>query len=140
MDQDNPVVKHCIEGMQAEGNGDVAKACDAFTKAWEIASDDFERCIAAHYVARHQETPEETLRWNEVALHCARAVEDRRVASFFPSLLASLGQAHEQLGNSDAAKRFYLLAEQRVDHLPNDEYGKIVRDGIAAGQQRLSDI
>jgi hypothetical protein len=139
VDPDNPVVKLCVAGMQAEGRGDFENARTHFSEAWKKASDDFERCIAAHYVARHQATPEETLRWNETALECAVAVGGARVADFYPSLFLNLGHSHEKLGNRAAAKRFYDLAAARADQLPTDRYGKIVRDGAAAGKNRMAD-
>lgn len=62
MEPDNVVVKLCVLGMQAEGEGDAERAGRLFGEAWEAAQDDYEACIAAHYVARHQATAEDTLR------------------------------------------------------------------------------
>ncbi len=138
MDQNNPVVKLCVSGMKAEGTGDLESARANFAEAWAEASDDFERCIAAHYVARHQATPEETLRWNEIALHNADQVGDGRVSNFYPSLLLNLGHSHEMLGNREEARRYYDLADAQAQKLSEDRYGGIVRDGTTAGRQRLS--
>ena len=76
---DNPIVKLCVEGMQAEAQGRDGDARQLFTQAWESSTDDFEACIAAHYLARHQETPQEMLRWNKTAFDRAAAVDDERV-------------------------------------------------------------
>lgn len=57
IDPDNAVVKLCAQGMQAEGAGRRGDARALFEQAWEIAGDDYERCIAAHYLARHQDGP-----------------------------------------------------------------------------------
>jgi tetratricopeptide (TPR) repeat protein len=137
MDQNNPVVKLCVEGMRAEGEGRYEEARGLFTKAWETATDDFEACIAAHYVARHQENPEETLRWNQESLRRAQAVSDDRVRDFYPSLFLNLGASYERVGNMKEGQRYYTLASQSSSSLPDDRYGHIVRNAIAAGVQRV---
>ena len=49
MDAENPVVKLCVEGMTAEGEGRMAEARALFRKAWDARSDEYEACVAAHY-------------------------------------------------------------------------------------------
>lgn len=99
-----------MDGARAEFDHRLADACALYRQAWDIAADDYERCIAAHYVARCQTSPQEILAWNQVALEHAQAVNDERVASFFPSLYVNLGDAHEQVGQIEAAQRYYDLA------------------------------
>ena len=130
MDPENPVVKLCVAGMKAEGDGDLTGARALFQKAWAQAQDHFEQCIAAHYLARHQPTPEDTLQWNETALKHADKVGDERVQGFYPSLYLNLGHCHEVLGHETEAQRFYGLAAAHAPTLPDDRYGKIVRQGI----------
>jgi len=137
MDPDNPTVQLCVEGVQAEGAGRHDDARALFTRAWELATDDWEACIAAHYLARHQPTPRETLRWNQEALDRANAVADERVHGFHPSLYLNLGHSHEQLGDLAEARRFYDLAAAASATLPDDRYGGIVRQGIENGQGRV---
>ena len=110
MNPDNPVVKLCIEGTQAEFQGLIAKARSLYQEAWNTAQDDYEACIAAHYVAHLQEDPQERLHWNQVALEKANAVTDQSVQDFYPSLFLNMGQSHELLGNDREAKRYYDLA------------------------------
>jgi tetratricopeptide (TPR) repeat protein len=110
MNLDNIVIHLVIEGTQAEFQGQIDKACSLYQMAWESAHDDYEACIAAHYVARHQTNPQDKLRWNEEALARANAVNDDRVTSFYPSLYVNLGHAYEMLGNRSKAKRYYKLA------------------------------
>ncbi len=110
MDLDNPVVKLCIEGTQAEFQGMTAKARSLYQKAWEAARSDYEACIAAHYLARYPESPQERLYWNQVALDKARAVTDGSVQEFYPSLFLNMGKSYELLGDFDEAKRYYDLA------------------------------
>ena len=120
MDLTNPVIKLCIEGSRAEFEHRHDDARALYQQAWEAHRDDYEACIAAHYLARFQESPEETLRWNELALEYAKAVQDERVKGFYPSLYLSLGHEHEILGNLDKAQKFYQLAANLgVIHQPD---------------------
>ena len=117
MNPDNPVIKLCIEGTQAEFQGLIDKARSLYQQAWDAAQDDYEACIAAHYMARHQEDSRERLHWNQVALDKANAVADERVQAFYPSLYLNMGQSHELLGDRNEAKRYYdLAAELGVIH------------------------
>ena len=112
MNLDNPVIKLCVEGTQAELQGQIDQAHSCYQKAWAAVQDDYEACIAAHYVARHQENPIERLHWNQVALDKANAVFDHRVQEFYPSLFLNMGRSHELLGNQGEAKRYYDLAAE----------------------------
>jgi tetratricopeptide (TPR) repeat protein len=110
MNLDNPIIKLCMQGCQAEFQGQVEIARSLYQKAWDAARDDYEACIAAHYVARHQEKPQERLHWNQVALDRANAIPDDRVAEFYPSLFLNMGRSYELLGDPAEAKRYYDLA------------------------------
>jgi tetratricopeptide (TPR) repeat protein len=117
MNLDNPVIKLCIEGTQAEFQGQIEKARSLYQRAWEVVQDDYDACIAAHYVARHQENPKERLYWNQIALDKANVVTDNSVQEFYPSLFLNMGQSYELLGNLNEAKRYYdLAAELGVIH------------------------
>jgi hypothetical protein len=54
MDPNNAIIRRCAEGMELEMKGQIEEAARLFAVAWDGSSDDFERCIAAQYVARHQ--------------------------------------------------------------------------------------
>ncbi len=136
MDPENPIVKLCAAGMAAEGEGRGPDAKALFEQAWDSSRDDFEACIAAHYVARHQATPEATFAWNERALHRAQAVGDERVRDFLPSLYLNYAHSLEQLGRTREACSYYGLAAARLDDLPPGVYAQLVRGGVTAGQQR----
>lgn len=112
MDLNSPVVKLCVEGTRAEFEGRIETARTLYMQAWTAVGDDYEACIAAHYVARHQEDSQERLHWNQEALVRADAVGDERVLSFYPSLYLNLGHAYETLGNLAEARRYYELAAE----------------------------
>jgi len=137
MDPDNPVVQLCTEGMKAEGDGRNDDARALFMEAWEARRDDYDACIAAHFVARHQPTPQDTLHWNQVSLDHAEMVGGDRVRGFYPSLYLNMGHSYELLGNQSEANRYYEMAAERATELPEDRYGTIVREGIAKGKQRM---
>ncbi len=138
IDPQNRVVKYCAEGMQREQESRHAEALQLFMLAWDQSKDAFERTIAAHYVARHQTSPEGTLHWNQESLINADAVRDDRVQGFYPSLYLNMGKSHEDLGNLKDAKRFYALAADRTGCLPENSYGDIIRRGVMNAMQRIS--
>lgn len=110
MDTSNPVIQLCIQGTQAEYAGWPQDAKIFYQKAWDTASNHYEYCIAAHYVARFQPTPQETLRWNQTALEHAGKANPDEIKEFLPSLYLNLGQSHEALGNQPEAQRYFDLA------------------------------
>lgn len=112
MDLANPVIQLCMEGSRAEFEHRLEDARALYQQAWEARTDDYEACVAAHYVARFQESPEESLHWNQLALSHADAVHDGRVTDFYLSLYLNLGQAHETLGHSAEAQKYYNLAAE----------------------------
>ena len=110
MDTNNPVIKLCMEGTRAEFEHRLDDARLLYQQAWEARADDYDACIAAHYVARFQKTPEVTLHWNQIALNHANAVHNERVKDFYPSLYLNLGQSYEALGDQVNAQKYYQLA------------------------------
>ncbi|NJN81408.1 MAG: hypothetical protein HC802_03420 [Caldilineaceae bacterium] len=121
MDVNNPIIRLCLAGNRAELEGRIADARDLFWQAWERADGDYEACIAAHYVARHQESARDALGWNQEALTRAERVDDPRVQGFYPSLYVNLGYSHEAVGNQAEAQRYYkrppslVLSIKRVE-------------------------
>jgi hypothetical protein len=137
MDPNNPVVKLCAQGIDVEMKGHRDEARSLFLQAWELRQDDVDACIAAHYLARHQESPAETLRWNELALtHGMRASADS-VRSFFPSLYLNLGKSYEDVGDSSRARELYEQGERCLDGVPGGGYGDVVRQGLRNALQRV---
>jgi len=140
LDPGNPVVKLCAAGMQAESAGRFDEARALFTQAWEMAKNDYEACVAAHFLARQQDTSKDTLQWNQEALKRAEAVGDESVQSFYPSLYLNLGHSHEVLGNQAEAKRYYELAAEQITDLPAGRYSDVIKDGIARGRERIKSV
>jgi tetratricopeptide (TPR) repeat protein len=107
-------------------------------RAWAARRDDFEACVAAHFVARHQDSPEEALRWNRAALEHADRDASGGVAGFYPSLYLNLGYSHEMLGDIDQAARCYETAAGLLDRLTAGPYRDMVENAVARGRQRIT--
>jgi tetratricopeptide (TPR) repeat protein len=121
MDLNNQVIKLCIEGTQLEFRGERDGARELYQKAWNSAFDDFEACIAAHYLGHLEDDPERKLQWDEVALEKADSCNNEEVKEFYPSLYLNLGRSHELLGNQEEAQKFYdLAADLGLVHHPKD--------------------
>lgn len=133
VDPELSVVRLCVAGMQAEAEGRAGAARALFQQAWDSAADDYEACIAAHYLARHQNSPEETLRWNQECLDRADRVGDERVAGFYASLHLNMGHACRQLSRPALAHTHFVRAAERVEQAPEGQYGDWNRFAIAAG-------
>jgi hypothetical protein len=140
MDPNNPVVKLCIDGMQAEGEGRHDAAREFFEQAWRSRRDDYDACVAAHYLARHQTSPQAAFDWNKKALERASAVDDARVEGFYPSLYLNMGHSCETLGDLVGASNYYQMAETKLDLVPDGPYKEIVKNGIAGGHRRVDEL
>jgi hypothetical protein len=110
MDILNPVIQLCIQGTEAEYASRPQDAAALYRQAWVAAKSDYEFCIAAHYMARFQATPQDTLRWNQLALEHAGKAPPELVNEFLASLYLNMGQSHETLGNREEAKHYFDLA------------------------------
>jgi len=106
----NAVVKLCLQGLYMEDNGKPDEAVQLFLRAWNEATDDFEKFLAAHYVARHQKDVSDKLVWYETALQFALRVNDDAVRSAIASLYSNIAQCYEDLGDTDNTKRNHELA------------------------------
>ena len=133
IDPTNPVVALCAEGMATEGTP--AEARRLFERAWAMRRDDYDAAIAAHFLARHQDSPAETLRWNEIAVRHAEAVHDGSATAFLASLYLNLGDAHAKLGNTAASIDAVQRAAVNLAHVPAGGY----RDFVVYGVRRLAE-
>lgn len=136
-DATNPVVALCAEGMAVDGDADAARAL--FERAWEIRRDDFDAAVAAHFLARHQPTPELTLYWNALAVDHAIRVADDRAQELLASLYLNLGDAHRVVGNRDDAAMAVGQARIALRHLDAGGYRDFITMGIDRLERRLAE-
>ena len=135
IDPDNPVVALCAAGMAVDGTP--AEALRLFEQAWAARRDDYDACIAAHFLARHQPTPADTLRWNALAVQHALAVPDGRADGFLASLYLNLGDAHAAVWQLDEAAEATRRAARHLGAVPPGGYRDFVAMGIHRLAQRL---
>ena len=103
-DPNNLVVKLCVQGMDREAKGQPEEGSSLFLEAWNEATTDFEKFIAAHFMARHRANVSDKLSWIETALKFALKTNDEAVKAAFPSLYTSLAKCYEDLNDPDNAK------------------------------------
>lgn len=136
-DPTNPVVQLCVRGIEMEHAGDLAQAGEIYRQAWEEASCPLEACTAAHYLARLQTDPGESLRWNLLALEQAGLVPGEEIAAIYPSLQLNVAHGYQLMGHRMLALAHYELAERACVSLPEDGYGRMIRKGVEAGLGRM---
>ncbi|HJQ22101.1 MAG TPA: hypothetical protein VJ867_17285 [Gemmatimonadaceae bacterium] len=131
IDGESAVVRLCAAGMAVDG--DPAAAGALFKQAWEARRDDYEASIAAHFLARHQPTPSDTLHWNRIAAEHAEAVLDDRAKPLLASLYLNLGDSYLSLGYVAEAAVAAARGTAALQFLPPDGY----RESVSRGLQRL---
>ena len=136
-DPNNNVIKLCTQGMDMEGKGKPEEASKLFFQAWSEATSDFEKFTAAHYVARHQKSIDDKLKWDETSLTLALKINNDTVKRFFPSLYLNIAKGYEDLGDYENAKKNYQLAILFTNLLPDDGYGTMIKVGIMKGIERV---
>lgn len=137
-DPNNKIVQLCAQGMSFEGEGKTEKAYQLFQQTWNEASNDFEKFTSAHYVAWHQKTVIDKLKWDETALHLALKIEDETMKAHYPSLYLNMAKSYEDLKDFDNAFKNYQSALSFTNALPDDGYGKMIRSGIINGIERTT--
>jgi tetratricopeptide (TPR) repeat protein len=106
----NHVVKLCLQGMELETKGQAGEAGKTFLQAWNEASNDFEKFLAAYYVARNQKELRDKLKWLETALDLALKINDTSATSALPALYSNIAKCYEELGDTAKAKHHHDLA------------------------------
>ncbi|MBL7711167.1 MAG: rRNA adenine methyltransferase [Chitinophagaceae bacterium] len=137
IDPENRIVQLCAAGMEQEGAGNPEAAKALFLQAWHSAGNALEQCIAAHYLARQQDSIAGKLVWDVRALACARAIHDDTAKGAFPSLYLNIAKGYEDLGDRQQAQEHYRMALSFASFLAEDGYGKMILSGIEAGLKRM---
>ncbi len=106
----NKIVQLCVQGMDMEEKGKPEEANRLFGQAWNETTNDFEKFIAAYYVARHQNKVPDKLKWLETSLQAALKINNEAVKSAFPSLYLNIAKCYEDLGDFANAKKNAELA------------------------------
>jgi tetratricopeptide (TPR) repeat protein len=116
----NNIIKLCIQAMGLEEKGNNEEASTLFLQAWNEATNDFEKFIAAHYVARHQENISGKLKWLETALQLALKINNPSVNGALPGLYSNIAKCYEDLNDPGNAKKNYELANSFTGKLSDN--------------------
>jgi tetratricopeptide (TPR) repeat protein len=136
-DANNKIAQLCAQGMMLEGEGKKEEALQLFQQAWNEATNNFEKFTSAHYVARHQKSIADKLKWDEIALQLALKINDDTVKGAYPSLYLNIAKCYEDLNDFDNARKNYQLALSFTDLLSDDGYGRMIKGGIMNGIERV---
>jgi tetratricopeptide (TPR) repeat protein len=110
MEDKSRSVALCIAGIAAEFERRVDDARALYRSAWDSVADDYDACVAAHYVAHLEADPHQALEWNIEALRRAEASVDDRIAALYPSLYVNLGRSYELTGDAEKSREYYKRA------------------------------
>lgn len=113
----NNIVKLCIQGMILQDTGKPGEAVRSFLQAWNEAANDFEKFLAAYFVARNQENASDRLKWLETALQFTLKVNDDATKSALPTLYSNIARCYEELNDSENAEKNYELADSFKDKI-----------------------
>lgn len=119
-DLNNVIIKLCMSGMSLEDGGNIEGAIMMFQKAWDDATDDYEKFIAAFHLARQQKSITDKLKLMETSLQCAININDDNVKSAYSTLYLNIAKCYEELGDPDNATRNYELSNS-YKGVPSDE-------------------
>lgn len=106
----NSIVKLCLQGMSLEEKRSNQEAKEIFLRAWNESSNDFEKYLAAYYLARHQDNIGDKLKWLETCLTLALKINDESVNGALPSLYLNIAKSQEELGDNENAKKNFMAA------------------------------
>lgn len=115
----NKIIQLCIQGMVMEENNKPEDAAKLFLQAWEAASNDFEKYIAAYYLARHQKNASDKLQWLTTSLQFALKINNESVKGAYSSLYSNIAKCYEELNDNVNAKINYELSISSK-HQPDD--------------------
>ncbi len=116
----NTIVKLCLQGMDFEEKGQPEEAGRIFVQAWNEATNEFEKFLAAYYMARHQINVPDRLSRFQMALQLALKINNDSVKGAFASLYINIAKCYEALNDFDKANENYELANSCTDK-PSDK-------------------
>lgn len=110
-DPNSRIIQLCLQGMALEALEKPGEADALYRQAWDGADSDFERFIAAYFVARVRTNPDEQVQWLEQSLKLAEKSGDLGARSALPALYGALAQSYENAGDSARAESCRAASE-----------------------------
>lgn len=111
-DPNNKIVQLCVQGMAMDENGKPDEAGELFLNAWEEASGDFEKFLAAYFLSQRQKSCQDELKWIETSLRLALKLNNEAAKSALPALYEKIATCYGKLGDSVKAKEIADLAQK----------------------------
>jgi hypothetical protein len=146
----DPTIIRIGEAVQLSHGGEREAARRLFAEIWdEIGGeqgDPLHVCTLAHAMADVQDDVREELVWDQRALAAADLLTDGRVAQagvtlsaagLYPSLHLNLCECYRKLGDLDRAREHLEQAQATIGVLGDDEYGRLIKDGLARLAEQL---
>jgi rifampin ADP-ribosylating transferase len=116
----NKIIQLCVRGIGMEATGKPKEAKELFIQAWNESTNDFERFIAADFVAKVQTDIPDKLKWYETSLLFAQKINDIAAQSALPGLHSKIAKCYEDLNDKVNAKKNSDLASLHADK-PSDK-------------------
>lgn len=116
----NPIVKLCVQSLALEGQDQAEAAGRTALQAWNEATHDFERFIAACFVARYQVEIPEKLEWLQTALQCALQTDNIAAMGVLPTLYTDISRCYDTLGDPDNARKYGVLSASLKDKIDDE--------------------
>ena len=146
----DPTLVRIGEVVQLSQGGEREAASSQFAEIWdEIGGergDPLHRCTLAHAMADVQVDVRDELLWDQRALAAADLITDARVtqagvtlpvAGLYPSLHLNLSECYRKLGDLARAHEHLHQAQAMIGVLGDDEYGRLMRDGLQQVAEQL---
>ncbi|MET8359078.1 tetratricopeptide repeat protein [Micromonospora sp. NPDC005171] len=148
----DPTLARINQGVQLHHHqGQRETARDLFAQIWdEIGAergDPLHVCVLAHAMADVQDDVHQELIWDQRALAAADLLSDTRVAEagvtlpvagLYPSLHLNLAECYRKLGDLSRAREYLQRAQAGIGALGDDEYARLIKDGLDQVAQKLA--
>ncbi|MBI1307441.1 MAG: NAD(+)--rifampin ADP-ribosyltransferase [Bacteroidetes bacterium] len=112
----NPIVQLCLKGMAMEDSDRSNEAKKIFQQAWEDATNDLEKYLAAYYLARHQTEVSDQIHWMKTAIQFALKVNTQTTQSALPTLYNNLANKYKDSGDTEHFNQYSILATESKEN------------------------
>lgn len=115
----NDIVKRCLLGINAAEHNENERAVEHFQEAWQVATADFEKYLAAYFLARYQKEEKTKISWLHTVLEFANKLNNPMVQPVFQEVYLQLATCYSQQKDEQLAQEFRELAAN-CNQVPTD--------------------
>ncbi|HEY3814633.1 MAG TPA: hypothetical protein VGL66_15540 [Caulobacteraceae bacterium] len=153
MEPTSPEMQEITEAAATLQRGEREQGRTMLLALWDKLSahgDPLQLCTIAHFLADTEANVADELEWDLRALEAATGSRDADGGnadggdsgavppSFLASLYLNVADASRRRGEVDAARRYARVASDKVDALPDDPYGRMIKGGLLRLEARLA--